>query len=264
MNNPFSKNMMDRMFKQVDGVVWDLMSGSKIGIKTKEGIATVDLNLEDETAAVAPVKTTTRRKAGAEPVAPLAIPTPSPIMEAPDAQVSINLFDDFGMALPAFAQSTPVEAIGLGDMIWNSAQNRVMGWVVKVSPNRKSFKVLKTDGMRSEWSPPKVNVLGFETGTMVVRSLINMLPGGATGQNGLEGMQSSLGQMLMMSSMMGGSEGDSENMLKDIMPMMLMSQMGIGGAQGGMGQMMQTMMMMKMMGGMNRGSGGTKRSFFDN
>ena len=195
--------MMDRMFKQVDGVLWDLISGSKIGIKTKDGIATVDLNL-NETEVAPVVKKTTRAKTAAPTGAELlAVPTPSPILEAPDAQVSINLFEDFGMAVPAFAQSTPVESIGLGDMIYSTAQNKIQGWVVKRSASGKSFKILKTDGSKTEWSPPKVQMLGFETGTMVVRSLLNMLPGGAAGTNGLEGMQNSLTQMLMMSSMMG-------------------------------------------------------------
>ena len=33
-----------------------------------------------------------------------------------DSQVSINMLDDFGMAVPAFAQSTPVTAVSVGEL----------------------------------------------------------------------------------------------------------------------------------------------------
>jgi len=223
--NFMNKNMLDRMFKQVDNVVWDMMSG-KVGFKTNEGIMTIDLDLEASTDANAPKPT-----------------------EAPNAQVSLNLFDDFGMPIPAFAQSTAPEAIQLGDMIY--ANNKVMGWVVK--KNEKSYKIMKADGTRTDWTPPKTQMLGFDSGIMVLRSLLNMLPGGATG---LESMQGNLSQFMMMSTMMGGNDGDTEDTLKDIMPMMLMSQMGGAGGStgGGFQQMMPMLMMMKMMKGNSRPS----------
>jgi hypothetical protein len=68
----FNKAFMDRFFRAVDNVVWDMMTG-KVGFKTNDGICSIELNGINEE------KT-----------------------EADDAQVSINPFEDFGMAVPAF------------------------------------------------------------------------------------------------------------------------------------------------------------------
>ena len=220
----FGNKIMDKFFRRVDNVLWDLMSG-KVGIATSEGIATLD-------------------------------------GEGDEAQVTVNLFDDFGVPLPAFAQSTPVEQIRNGDLIYNA--RKVMGWVVKTpapattdpdpKPAKKTFTLLKVDGTRGQWRPPKVASLGLDlSGAMVLRSLVNTLPDG-----GLGSMQGMLLPMLMM----GGDMGDMGGML----PMMLMGQMGLGGMGGApgtaaanpMGSMMQTMMMMKMMGGMGGTMGGVK------
>jgi hypothetical protein len=168
--------------------------------------------------------------------------------EAPDAQISENPFSDFGMAIPAFAQSVPVDSINIGDMIY--ASKKVMGWIVK--KNGKSFKIMKTDGSRTDWVPPKVQMLGFDSGVMVLRSLLNMLPGGQAGLGNMQGM-------LMPLMMMGGLGGE-DNDLKSMLPMILMSQTGTGGtdpnAANPMASMLPMMMMMKMMGG-NKGSSGT-------
>lgn len=225
----FNKSFMERYFKSVEGVVWDMMSG-KVGFKTNDGICSIELNAinEDKT-------------------------------EAEDAQVSINPFDDFGMAVPAFAQSVPVQAITLGDMIYSSSSNKVLGWVVK--KNEKSFKLMKQDGTRSDWTPPKVQMLGFDSGVMVLRSLMNMLPGG---QGQLGQMQGML--MPLMAMGMLDDEGTGNGMdIKQMMPMMLMSQMGITGTDpnasaGMMGNMMQMMMMSQLM--KSSGGIGGKKDFF--
>jgi hypothetical protein len=221
----FNNKFMERFFRPVDEVVWDMMSG-KVGFKTKDGICSIDLGVVVDT-------------------------------EAPDAQVSVNPFEDFGMAVPAFAQSVPVDSITLGDMIYSSSSNKVLGWVVK--KNDKSFKLMKQDGTRSDWVPPKVQMIGFDSGVMVLRSLMNMLPGGASG---LGQMQSMLMPMMAMGMMGDGDSGAMD--MKSMMPMMLMSQMGMGGAAapvgGGMASMMPMMMMMQMMKG--DGKPGSKKSFF--
>ena len=221
----FNNKFMERFFRPVDEVVWDMMSG-KVGFKTKDGICSIDLGAVVDT-------------------------------EAPDAQVSVNPFEDFGMAVPAFAQSVPVDSITLGDMIYSSSSNKVLGWVVK--KNDKSFKLMKQDGTRSDWVPPKVQMIGFDSGVMVLRSLMNMLPGGASG---LGQMQSMLMPMMAMGMMGDGDSGAMD--MKSMMPMMLMSQMGMGGAAapvgGGMASMMPMMMMMQMMKG--DGKPGSKKSFF--
>lgn len=227
---------MDRLFKSVDNVVWDMMTG-RVGFKTTDGIASIELGTID-------------------PAAP---------MDAPDAQISVNLFDEFGMVVPAFAQSVPVEQIALGDMIYSSAANKVAGWVVKRSDSGKSFKIMKQDGTRSDWVPPKVQMIGFDSGVMVLRSLMNMLPGGASGLSQMQGMM----MPMMMMGMMDG-EGSAGGMdMKAMMPMLLMSQMGTPAVPGGvapagnaMAQMMPMMMMMNMMKGGTNGSGGGKGGFF--
>lgn len=226
MNSMFdSKKLINRFFRPVDGVVWDLMSG-RVGVKTSEGIVTVE-------------------------------------GEGEDAQVTINLMDGFGVGIPAFAQSTPVESIQIGDLIYGTKSP--LGWVVEKSA--KSFKLLKADGTRTSWTPPKVSMIGFDSGAMVMRNLINILPGGNSGLGGLQGM-------LLPMMMMGG-----ENALGDMLPMMLMSQMGtavpaadgttapnpfaaMGG--GGMGGMMQMMMMMNMMKGSSGKSGSSNNMFGGN
>lgn len=231
------EKFINRMFQKCDGVVWDMMTG-RLGIKTNEGIVSLEL----------------------DPVNP------------EDSQVSINMLDDFGMAVPAFAQSTPVTAVSVGDLIYSAATGKPSGWVVKKTD--KAFRLMRPDGTTSSWTPPKVQMLGMDSGVLVLRSLMNMLPGG---QSGLGQMQSTLMPMMAM-----GMLGDGDSDMADMMPLMLMSQMGATTTDGASnpfagGNMMQTMMlaqMLKKMGGMGNGSSGSgnskpmfkpnKGGFFDN
>lgn len=202
--------LIGRMFRRVDSVVWDLMSG-KLGVRTRDGeIATIE-------------------------------------GEGEDATVVINPFEDFGVALPAFAQATPADSVKVGDLIYTSGD--APGWIVDIknsAEGKKTFRIMRSGGNVSSWKPPKVQMFGLDGGVLVVRSLMTMLPGGA---DGLAGFQSMMLPMMMMG-------GDSMDMEK-IMPLMLMSQMGAGaGTVAGanpMAGMMQMMMMSKMMG---NGSGG--------
>lgn len=223
MSNNFLNNskFMDRFFRRVDGVVWDLMSG-KIGVKTSEGIITLE---------------------GA----------------GDDAQIVINPFDQFGMEVPAFAQNTPAASVVPGDVIYGT--NKVLGWVLDAKA--KSFTLMTPSGTRSNWTPPKIAMFGFDSGIMVLRSLVSMLP---SGNNGLSSMQS----MLMPMMMMGGGNLDMES----IMPMMLFSQIqqpaadpnnpaAVVANQGNMANMMQMMMFANMMGGKKSGGNTGGRNFFD-
>lgn len=205
------EKMMGRMFRKVDSVVWDLMTG-KLGVRTRDGeIATCE-------------------------------------GEGDEATISINPFEDFGIALPAFAQATPADSVKVGDLIYTGGD--APGWIVSVKAStegKKIFKLMRPGGTISSWTPPKVQMFGLDGGVLVVRSLVSMLPGGTTDLAGLQGM------MLPM-LMMGGGDMDLEKM----MPLMLMSQGAAGATTGGAnpfgGNMMQMMMMMKMMGnGFNRG-----------
>jgi len=209
--NPAMAKMFDRMFKQVDNMVWDLMTGS-IGMKTDAGIWTLQLGEVKDDKALNP-------------------------------EVSLNTLDMGCMPIPAFAQSTPSDQIKLGDLIYSTSGN-ALGWVV--AKNAKSFRLLKQDGTQSTWTPPKVKVLGMDTGVLVLRNLMNLLPSGQEGFGNLQGML----LPLMMTGMLD-TEGENGGELKDMLPMMLMMQ-GVGGngiGQGnsqGMGMMMQALVMQKL------------------
>jgi hypothetical protein len=141
------------------------------------------------------------------------------------------MFDQMGMSIPAFAQSIPVTSINLGDLVYSSATGKALGWVVRIRD--KSFKLLKQDGTRSDWTPPKVSMLGIESGVMILRSLFNMMP-----TEGVNNFQQALMPMMMM-----GMLDDTETADKMI-PMMLMSQTMGGGANNPMAQMLPMMLMM--------------------
>lgn len=200
--------MMSRYFRKVDGVVWDMMTG-KIGVISSEGITTLS-------------------------------------GEGEDSQIEINLMDQFGMPVPAFAQNTPVDSVSVGDLIYGDS--RPKGWVIEVikkEDKNTKFRLMTPSGTTTTWTPPKVSMLGFDSGVMVLRSLMNMLPNGKGGLDSMTGM-------LMPMMMMGGDID-----LDSIMPMMLFSQLGASGtgtdANPAMGnQMMQLMMMQSLMGGSNR------------
>ena len=210
--------LMNRFFRRVDGVVWDLMSG-KIGVKSTDGIATLE-GVGD------------------------------------DAQVSINMFDQFGFEVPAFAQNTSTTEVQVGDLVVGA--KGIQGWVIE--KKEKQLVLMKPDGTRGSMTPPKVNMMGLEGGVMVLRSLVNMLPGGT---GGLNQMQTMLMPMLMM--------GDGNLDLDGIMPMLLMSQMNVGTtvdpnnpnaallAQNQMSSMMQMMMLSQLLGN----KGGSGKNFFD-
>lgn len=231
--------IMNRLFRKADGVVWDMMSG-KVGVSTKDGIATFS-------------------------------------GEGDNAEVEINMFDQFGMEIPAFAQSTPVASVSVGDLIYFGSTEKP-GWVIDIkygvkptgstTPTRSrskavtapvteedksnvQFVLMKVDGQRTTWKAPKVKMLGMGTdGVMVIRSLLTMLPGG---QAALGGMQNNL-MMMMQFSAMNGDEGGFD--MEAMIPMMLMGQMS-GGA-GGDNNFMQAMMMAQVFKGGGMFGGGKK------
>ena len=195
------EKMMGRMFRRVDSVVWDLMSG-KLGVRTRDGeIATIE-------------------------------------GEGENASIVINPFEDFGLAVPAFAQATAVDAVKVGDLIYTS--DSAPGWIISVKKSEEgktSFKLMRPGGNVSSWVPPKVSMFGLDGGVLVVRSLVSLLPNGNDGLGQLQGM------MLPM-LMMGGDSIDLDKM----MPLILMGQMGGASAANPMAGMMQMMMLQNMMG----------------
>lgn len=197
MSSMFNSNkLFDRMFRKADGVVWDLMTG-KIGIQTDDGIVTLD-------------------------------------GEGDDAQVNLNLFDDFGFALPAFAQSTPVANVQVGDIIYRGNRNNV-AWVISKTEDTGKFKLMKPNGETVGWTAPKVQMLGFDSGVMVLRSLASMLPGG---DKDMSQFQSFIMPMMMFGDGFGGDT------MEKMMPFMLMQMMN-GGSNNLSGMMPWMFMMMK-------------------
>lgn len=207
LSNMFGNKLMDRYFRKVEDCVWDLMTG-KIGVVVDDGIATIDQDAEG------------------------------------NYSISLNIFTEMSCPIPAFAQNTKIEDVKVGDLIYTSKKN--LGWVIEKKDHGK-LRLLNKDGNESTWTPPKVSsILGMDSGCLVLRSLINTLPGGETG---LDGFKNNLLPLMMMG-------GDSE-MIEKMIPMMLM-----GGMNGNAGNMMQTMMLMNMMGkGGSTGFGG--KNFFD-
>lgn len=201
------QKQMDRMFKKVDNVCWDLMTGS-VGVAVKDGSIIVrgELDYTDDTKTEA------------------------------DFQLSEQLFDAFAMPIPAFAQMTSRDKVCLGDMIVQANGN--IGWVKKINP--KSFKIMTSSGTTTDWAPPKLQTMGMgdSDGIMVVRSLMQM--GTGNGESNLQSLQTNLMPLMMMG---GGFGGES---LDEILPMMLMmSSSGAGGNMASMMPMMMMSSMMK-------------------
>lgn len=218
MMNKFNlSRLTDNMFRRADGVVWDVMSG-KIGVVTEEGIATLEGTGDD-------------------------------------AVVNINMLDEFGVAVPAYAQSTQQADVKVGDIIMTGAGLGKISWVIerKESDAGVRYRTMKPSGDYGSWAPPKKTIMGFDTGVMVLRPLFSMVGGSEPGANGLQGMQ----QSLMMMAMMGGNEASAGSFDK-IMPFLLMG--GSMGGAGGANNPMQMMLMMQMMqGGGFGGMGATQQ-----
>lgn len=181
--NNMQEAMMNRMFRRVDGLCWDMTTG-KMAVQTQEGLVTASIDEDDHE----------------------------------KSQIEINLMSDFGMPIPAFAQGTKVQDIKVGDIVINNGG--ILGWVIKAQDNQ--FKLLSISGQLNTWNPPKVTMMGFESGTLIVRSLL-----GVVGGSGVQNLQS-LMMPMMMSGLMSGDEG---GMLDRMMPMLLLSmQAGPAGA----------------------------------
>lgn len=184
----FSGKFLNRMFRKIDGLKWDLQSGSIGVVGTDSSIASLVTNNIPAVEA-------------SEGVAAVAAST--------SYNISVNPFDAFGMAIPAFATQVPFSAIREGDMI--VGDKNILGWVV--GKTAATLKLLDFNGMHKTYQPPKVQILG-QDGALVVQSLGGLFGGDA----GVGGFQSSLLPLLMMK----GGDGDG---LDSILPLMLFSQM---------------------------------------
>lgn len=191
----FSAKILNRMFRKIDGLNWDLQSG-QVGVKTRDGsIATLVKNTTPAIAAVA---------AGVNTVAVAAQEAST------DYNITVNPFNFFATPIPAFATQVPFDRIAEGDLIVGDTE--ILGWVV--GKTAKALKLLDFKGFNKTYTPPKVQILN-QDGALVVQSLTGLFGGNTAG---VAGLQSSLMPLLMMSG------GDSEG-LESILPLVLFSQM---------------------------------------
>lgn len=184
MSNLSSK-FMNRVFRRVGGIVWDLTTG-KIGIKDQDGSI-----FSLETVEGPSVE-------GAQPT--------------PAFSITVNPFEDFGVELPAFATTTNLADVKLGDLV--VGDSKILGWVT--AKTGASLTLLSKDGMKKQYSPPKVDIMGLGAGVLVVQNLVNL----TGGSDGLAGFQSMLLPMLMM------KDTNESFDLERILPFMLFSQKG--------------------------------------
>ena len=164
--------MMERMFKPVQDAVWDISTG-KMGILGKSG-SIFSLAGEGE-----------------------------------EAQVTENLFSEFGMAVPAFAQSVPFDQVQLGDLAYR--QGGRPGWVVEKNPN--SLILLNTDSSEGTIRRNKTITMGMDqSGVMILRNLFNV-----TGEAGQQSFQ-----MLLPMLMMGSKNEEAGSMVEMMLMMSVM------------------------------------------
>lgn len=245
-----AQKMINRMFKKVDGVKLDVMSGS-IGLERDGSIFTL-VEVEQPELKEGETKGKT------------------------EYVLSENFFAEMAFDMPAFAQATQIKDVKPKDLVLDTAGN-VFGWAT--STTDKSIRVIKPNGMTSTYSPSKVEMMGQGQTVMVISSAMtsnmnSMLPmlmmldekdsdsGAKSG--GMKDMMLPLMMMnlggqgnvteggmnpMMMMMMLGKEDGGMEEML----PMMMVMGGGMGGQQqgdqqqGGMMGGMNPMMMMMML-----------------
>lgn len=219
--NDLMQKILARQFLKLNNVVLDIVTGGKVGIATKNGIASLESTTNDEGQVV--------------------------------HNISINPIDEFGYNVPAYAIATPIANVVVGDLIVFK-DNNIGGWVTDINP--ASLDVLKHDGTISRYSPQNVNLFGTgNRSVMVVKSLFSMF-GGNTEQ--VSGFQNMLLPLLLAK---GGDGADLDILPLMLMtqgggaaaggmnPMMLMALMG--DKKGGLdGLLDNPLMAMAMFGGM--------------
>ena len=198
-----SANLMKDLFRREENVYWDLTTGL-VGIRTKDGIFT---GLEEEDGNIA---------------------------------IQQNVFEDFGMKLPAYSMKVKLSDVKVSDIV---AGESIVGFVEKV--NESSLNIRKLNGqLTTGYRPPKVNVTIANGDVRVIRPLFSF--GAQEGGEGnfLAGLQSNPILMMMMMN-----DNTSEKSFDKIMPLLLMG--GLNGGQspfGKDGNMLQMLLMLKMFG----------------
>lgn len=227
--NDLMQKIMSRQFLKLENVVLDIVTGGKIGIRNKDGIASLQSTVQED--------------------------------GTTEHLISVNPIDEFGYNVPAFALATPIENVQEGDLIVFK-NNNIGGWVT--SKTTAALEVLKADGTISRYSPQNVQLFGTgNRSVMVVKSLFNMF-GGNTEQVGSfqnmllplllakGGDSEGLDILPLMLMMQGG--GAAAGGMNPMMLMMLMGDKKGGGSSPLSGLMDDPMMAMMMFGGMGGGA----------
>ena len=210
---------MNRLFRRISGVVIDAMSG-KTGIKTDDGVYTIDFNDKKE------------------------------------HTVSVNIVDGLSFNVPGFASQVPYDKVKAGDLV--VGDKNIIGWVV--AKNGASLKVADHNGFTKNYTPPKVSILGGAgpDGVLVVQTLFS-LTGSADGAAGLGqsllplmllggGDDSKLDKILPF-VLMQGAAGNAAGGLNSILPLLLLK------GEGGLGGDVDPMMLMALSGGLGGAAG---------
>jgi len=242
--NDLMQKIMSRQFLKLENVVLDIVTGGKIGVRDKNGIASLQSTVQED--------------------------------GSTEHVISINPIDEFGYNVPAFALATPIENVQEGDLIVFK-NNNIGGWVT--SKTAAALEVLKADGTISRYSPQNVQLFGTgNRSVMVVKSLFGMFGGNteqvgsfqnmllplllAKGGDGADldilplmlmmqgggaagGMNPMMLMMLMGDKKGGGSNPLSGLMDDPLMAMMMFGGMGGGVAAGGMNPLMMAMLLKK-------------------
>lgn len=152
-----------------------------------------------------------------------------------DGATAENPLNFFNIEFPAFAMSTPLEDIKIGDILVNS-EGQALGWITEIFDFEGAFQVQNASGMTSKHIP-STNVMMGGKRTMIVKDFF--------GDSSFGGIQ---GAMLPLMFMNGGAvDANSEKVFQ----MLMLQSSGIfGGAMdsdGGnnMMSMMVPMLMMK-------------------
>lgn len=212
--------LVDKMFKKVENVVYDLTTNS-IGVKKDDSVFSL---VKDEDTYV----------------------------------ISENILADFAQAIPAFAKSVSVNDVKIEDLILDSAGNPY-GWVLKVNDKSlKVLKLNGTTSnvvpskvglLGSGQTVMVISSLMQSNGQALDPMMLMMLSENSDMLPMFMMMQSQnastdnnqMNQLLPLLMMSKGKKGSSDEMMK----MILMQQMMSGGNMNGMNPMLLAMLMGK-------------------
>lgn len=223
-----SNKFIRRVFRRIDGVVWDLLTG-KVGVKTPDGVFTLETSGEGDTLAHG---------------------------------ISVNPIDVGSFALPGFAMLTQLDEVNAGDIV--VGDHKILGFAE--STTGAKVNVIDLQGQHKSFTPPKV-AIGGQSGVLVVKNLFN-LTGGADGASAFAGNMlpllallgdktgdDGLTTMLMVQALSGAqggaAAGGNAGGMNAMLSLLLLKDGGLGGSAGGIDA--KTLMLMQAMGGGNAG-----------